>query len=185
MFELLPTRIDGCVVLRPRMARDERGSFVKTVHRDFFTQHGLASDFAESYYSISRRGVLRGMHLQMPPHDHAKLVYCVRGSVQDAVLDLRKGSPTEGRHALVELSAEAGTLIYIGVGLAHGYYVQSKEAIVMYHVTTVYAPESDAGVRWNSAGIPWPVDQPILSPRDRALPALADFNSPFVYSAQR
>lgn len=183
MFELVATAIPGCLEVRPRLLADERGHFVKVFHRDIFAAAGLASHFAEEYYSVSRRGVVRGLHFQRPPMDHAKLVYCVAGRIQDAVVDLRAGSPTLGRHALVELSAEAGNMLYIPSGLAHGFCVLSESATLVYKVTSVYSPEHDAGILWDSVGIPWAEREPILSARDRGHPALADFASPFVYEA--
>ncbi len=165
------TAIPGCYELTPRILSDERGVFVKTFHEGIFKEHGLTTDWREEYYSVSRRGVLRGLHFQLPPHDHDKLVYCTAGVVLDAVADLRKGSPAYGGHVMLELSAEKGNMLYIPRGLAHGFYVKSEAATMMYKVSSVYAPEHDAGILWNSAGIPWPDENPILSDRDRQLPA--------------
>ncbi len=180
-FELITTSLRGCLEIRPRLLDDERGRFVKVFHQAAFASAGLATEFVEEYYSVSRRGVIRGLHFQHPPRDHAKLVYCVAGRVQDAVVDLRVGSPTEGRHALVELSAETGNMVYIPSGLAHGFCVLSDSATLVYKVTSVHSPEHDAGIRWDSAGIPWAVTAPILSERDRQHPGLAGFASPFSY----
>lgn len=181
LFELVATGLPGCFEIRPRMFDDDRGRFVKVFRRDVFAAAGLATDFAEEFYSVSRRGVIRGLHFQLPPMDHAKLVYCVAGRVQDAVVDLRVGSPTHGGHGVVELSADAGNMLYIPRGLAHGFCALSETAILVYKVTSVYSPEHDAGIRWDSAGIPWAVDVPILSARDYRHPKLADFVSPFIY----
>jgi len=180
-MDLLPLALPGCFELRPRVLKDERGCFVKTFHRDVFRAHGLVTEFAEEYYSSSRRGVIRGLHFQTPPHEHTKIVYCVSGSVTDAVVDLRKGSPAFGQHVLLELSADKANMVYLPPGVAHGFCVRSETALLMYKVTTVYAPHHDAGIRWNSAGIPWDVREPILSPRDLSFPTFADFASPFIY----
>lgn len=181
------TAIPGCLLLRPVVRGDARGAFVKTFHNEVFAEHGLADRFTEEYFSISQRGVLRGLHFQLPPHDHAKLVCVLRGSIYDAVVDLRRGSPTYGQYASFELSADLDgySMLYIPHGLAHGFYAREDQTITLYHCTTVYAPNSDAGVRWDSAGIDWPPGEtaPILSERDRRFPALADFDSPFVYEA--
>jgi dTDP-4-dehydrorhamnose 3,5-epimerase len=182
-FRLRPLGLPGCHEILPTVARDRRGSFVKTFHREAFAAAGLAHDFAEEYYSVSRQGVLRGLHFQVPPRDHAKLVYCVAGSVLDALLDLRRGSPTYGEHRLVTLSSRRRNLVYVAPGLAHGFYVTSRSATLVYKTTTVHAPDCDRGVRWDSAGIPWPDREPVLSDRDRGFPALADFDSPFVHAA--
>nr|MDA8101138.1 dTDP-4-dehydrorhamnose 3,5-epimerase [Nitrospiraceae bacterium] len=173
--------IPGCLELTPRVMLDERGSFVKTFHQGMFSDQGLETRFAEEYYSRSRRGVLRGLHFQMPPHDHIKMVYCVSGSVLDVVVDLRKGSPAYGRHVQIELTADKANMLYIPRGLAHGFFVTGDHAIMLYNVTTVYAPEHDSGIRWDSAGIPWPSTTPIISKRDGAFPSLADFTSPFTF----
>lgn len=176
------TTIPGCFNIFPDVRRDERGSFVKTFHKELFVERELEHAFAEEYYSVSRQGVLRGLHFQLPPHQHAKLVYCIDGQVMDAVVDLRRGSPSYGQHAVFDLNAEAANVLYIPPGLAHGFYTLSEQATLIYKVTTVYAPESDAGILWNSAGIPWPDEKPLLSPRDQSFPWLDRFDSPFLLS---
>lgn len=179
MFSVRPSKLAGCVELQPRVMDDARGRFVKVFHEEAFAQAGLATAFAEEYYSVSRQGVIRGLHFQLPPMDHVKMVYCVAGEVLDAVLDLRLGSPTYGEVALFSLSAEKANSIYIPKGMAHGFCALSPEAVMVYKVGSVYAPAHDAGILWSSAGIDWPVAQPILSERDTSFPALADFVSPF------
>jgi dTDP-4-dehydrorhamnose 3,5-epimerase len=180
-LEKIPTAIPGCFELRPPVAADARGRFVKTFQREWFERHGLRTDWAEQYYSVSRRGVARGLHFQLPPHDHAKLVYCVDGEVMDAAVDLRVGSPAFGRHACVVLSAAMGNMLYLEPGLAHGFYASSDPATVVYNVTSVHVPSHDAGILWSSAGIPWPDAAPRMSERDLGFPRLAEFESPFRY----
>jgi dTDP-4-dehydrorhamnose 3,5-epimerase len=175
------TSLPGVLEIKPAVMDDHRGVFVKTFHEDLFAECGLATRFAEEYYSVSRQRVLRGLHFQLPPHEHTKMVYCVWGRILDAVVDLRVGSPTLGRFALIELTAERPSVVYVPSGLAHGFYVLSDVAVVMYKVSTVYAPEYDGGILWNSAGVPWPDPEPILSERDRRFIAFADFRSPFRY----
>jgi dTDP-4-dehydrorhamnose 3,5-epimerase len=162
--------------------RDARGSFVKTFQKDLFQAHGLVTEFAEEYYSTSRQNVLRGLHFQLPPHDHVKLVGCLDGEVMDAVLDLRSGSPTYGRHVHTRLRADDGVWVYLPRGLAHGFYTLSATALMAYKTSTAYAPTHDAGVLWNSAGIPWPCEMPILSDRDRQHAPFAQFLTPFVFN---
>jgi dTDP-4-dehydrorhamnose 3,5-epimerase len=178
-MERIPTELSGCFQLRPFFAEDERGTFVKTFHTERFAELGLPVDWLEEYYSNSHRGVIRGMHFQTPPHDHEKLVYCMQGRVLDVVVDLRKASPTFGRHMSVELDAARGHGLLIPKGMAHGFLALTADVLMAYKVTTVYAPANDAGIRWDSFGFDWGVDQPIVSARDRAHPALADFHSPF------
>lgn len=182
MFELVPSKLAGCVALQPKAFSDARGRFVKVFHEGAFRELGLHTDFAEEYYSVSHRHVIRGLHFQTPPHDHVKLVYCVQGDVLDVVLDLRVGSPTFGQHATFHLSADAANSIYIPKGMAHGFCALSEQAIMVYKVSTVYAPHNDAGVRWDSAGIDWPTSSPIVSARDAGFAGLGQFDSPFVYA---
>jgi dTDP-4-dehydrorhamnose 3,5-epimerase len=121
------------------------------------------------------------MHIQLPPVDHIKMVYCVQGKVMDAVIDLRIGSPTYGRHEIFELSAEKANSIYIPKGMAHGFCALSENTIMVYKVSTLYSPPHDSGLLWNSAGISWPISEPILSERDQSFPTLSQFESPFRY----
>jgi len=178
-MQILKTKIFGCYEIYPVVLKDERGAFVKTLRSDIFRDNGLATDFVEEYYTISRKRVLRGLHFQNPPMAHHKIVYCPVGEVIDAVLDLRKGSPTYGQHLLFNLSAEKANLIYVPEGLAHGFYVKSATALMMYKVTTHYAPELDSGILWSSAGIPWPDSNPIISKRDSVFISFSEFNSSF------
>ncbi len=182
MFELIQTPIAGCYEIQPKVLSDERGCFVKTFHRTEFGYRDLQLDFDEEYYSVSRAGVIRGLHFQLPPMDHVKLVYCVSGSVFDAVLDLRIGSPSYGQSFSTELSATKGNGLYIPKGLAHGFAVTSESAILTYKVSTVYSPQHDAGILWNSANIDWPITDPTLSSRDQSFVPLSDFQSPFHFS---
>jgi dTDP-4-dehydrorhamnose 3,5-epimerase len=182
MFALSQAAIPGCFEIAPRVLDDARGRFVKVFHRDAFAELGLSTDFAEEYYSRSHKGVVRGMHFQTPPHEHVKLVYCVQGEVFDVVLDLRRGSPTYGKAASFRLSAECGNYLYIPKGLAHGFCALTEDATMVYKVGTVYAPQHDSGVLWNSIGIDWPVDEPLVSARDAAFAPLSQFESPFVYA---
>jgi dTDP-4-dehydrorhamnose 3,5-epimerase len=175
------TSLPGCCELQPQVRRDARGTFVKVFEREAFRSLDLRTDFAEEYYSTSLQGVLRGMHFQVPPYEHAKLVYCVHGSVLDAVIDLRRGSPTFGHYTTLDLSAAHGNALYVPAGLAHGFYVLSEVAIMVYMVTSSYAPAADKGVRWDSVPIPWPVSNPVLSERDRDFPLLKDWESPFIW----
>lgn len=178
-MELIPTSLEGCFQVHPLFVEDVRGTFVKTFHSERFAELGLPVDWREEYYSSSREGVIRGMHFQTPPHDHEKLVYCMQGRVLDVIVDLRKQSPTFGHHVAVELDAARGHGMLIPKGMAHGFLALTKAVLMAYKVSTVYAPTSDAGIRWDSFGLDWGVDQPIISERDRVHPSLADFASPF------
>ena len=173
------TGIPGCVLIRPRVFVDARGRLVKTFHADFFAELGLQTDFREEYYSVSHEGVLRGLHFQLPPHDHVKCVTCLQGSLFDVVVDLRTQSPTFKQHYTVTLDDADCALLYIPPGLAHGFYTLSESAIFLNRTTTVYDADTDTGIRWDSCGIDWPDTAPILSDKDREMIALDEFTSPF------
>jgi len=158
---------------------DQRGCFRKTFQDSVFRQLGMPVDFSEEYYSVSKKNVLRGLHFQLPPMDHEKIVYCPLGKVMDVVVDLRKKSDSFGQYQIFDLSAEKGNMIYIPKGFAHGFYTLSDEAIMMYKVTSLYSKEHDSGILWSSLGIPWPTTSPILSERDQSFLHLSDFDSPF------
>lgn len=181
MFDLKPSNLAGCFELQPKAFQDARGRFVKVFHEQAFAAQGLETNFTEEYYSVSYKNVIRGMHFQLPPMDHVKMVYCVEGEVMDAVVDLRVGSPTYGQYALFDLSATKANSIYIPKGMAHGFCVRSEQAIMVYKVSTIYSPAHDGGILWNSASIPWPITQSILSTRDESFPRLDQFVSPFRY----
>lgn len=178
-IQFTESKLPGCYVVQFPVFDDYRGHFVKTIQRSVFEAHGLEGDFRECFYSTSFDGVLRGMHFQTPPSDHAKLVYCTVGAIYDVALDLRVGSPTYGKHEVYELSSGASNAVYLPRGIAHGFVVRQGPAVMVYHVTSEHVPSDDQGVRWDSFGAVWPVETPIVSERDRGFTALADFVSPF------
>jgi len=175
------TGIPGCLEITPPVFTDDRGTFVKTFIQDEFTSHGLVAGFAEEYFTVSIRNVLRGLHFQTPPFDHYKIVSCLAGRVLDAVVDLRVGSPAFGRHELFELDAAQRKILYLPPGVAHGFYAVTDQALMTYKVTTAYSSAHDSGVLWSSAGIPWPCTQPVISARDAGFQSLDVFESPFIF----
>lgn len=178
-MELVPTELPGLQIIRPRIFRDERGSFVKTFHAGQFRELDLDFEPREEFFSTSAKSVIRGMHFQLPPAAHSKLVYCITGLVLDVVLDLRENSPTFGRSYAHELSAANREMLFIPIGFAHGFLALDDDATMVYQTSTVHSPVHDAGVRWDSFGFDWPVKIPLLSDRDKKFPALGDFASPF------
>ncbi len=178
-FEKKATAIPGCYEIQPVVRKDARGRFLKVLHAPEFKKLGLETRFTEEYYSVSRKGVLRGLHFQEPPAALTKLVFCAEGEVFDAVLDLRRKSKTYGKAFTARLSAEKGNMLYVPKGCAHGFYTLSKKAVMFYKTSAVYSPEHDKGVRWDSAGIRWPAGKKLLSPRDKGFAALASFVTPF------
>lgn len=181
MFSINSSHLAGCFEVQPKVFQDERGQFVKTFHIQAFAEYGLETNFSEEYYSISHKNVVRGLHFQLPPMDHVKMVYCVAGEVLDVVIDLRVGSPTYGQYVLFELSSAKANSVYIPKGMAHGFCVRSEQAIMMYKVSTIYSPAHDAGILWNSLNIPWLTKDAVLSARDQNFPTFAQFESPFCY----
>ena len=172
------TDFEGLKVLRNFVSHDSRGIFVKTFNKGQFEQAGLFFEVHESYYSVSGQDVLRGMHFQLPPHAHEKLVYVTQGHILDVVVDLRVASATYQQTFSLSLEAHTHAL-FIPQGFAHGFLTLSPTATVVYSVATGYEPSADAGIRWDSLDFAWPVSQPVISERDRAFPTLADFVSPF------
>ena len=183
-MEKVETKIPGCFLIKPNVFSDHRGKFVKVMQESAFERFDIYSHFREEFYTTSSMGVLRGMHFQLPPRGQHKIVYCVQGQALDAVLDLRKGSPTYGMFELFELSEFNSYSLYIPKGLAHGFYAQSEKVTLVYKVTEEYFPHGDAGIHWNSAGIPWPNLNPIVSTRDVNLQNFKEFISPFEYSLE-
>lgn len=178
LFKLINTNIEGCYKLKVQSHHDNRGFFIKTFHAETFKKYGLADSFKEVFYSYSYKNVLRGLHFQVPPHDHDKLVYCISGKIFDVVLDIRKNSKTYGKFYISELNANEGDMLYISSGMAHGFYALT-DSIMVYQVTSLHASKSDCGILWNSANIPWPNMYPILSERDKTFMKFEEFISPF------
>jgi dTDP-4-dehydrorhamnose 3,5-epimerase len=174
-----PTAIAGCAVVELTHHHDERGEFVKVFQSSVTRAAGDDPDISELFWSRSRRGVVRGLHFQVPPHAHTKLVTIIAGQALDAVVDLRVGSPTHGTCVTVGLDAAAPVGVVVPIGCAHGFQALADDTVVLYATSTEHHPESDVGVRWDSAGIAWPIADATTSARDAAFPALADFVSPF------
>ncbi|MCD4812551.1 dTDP-4-dehydrorhamnose 3,5-epimerase [bacterium] len=181
MLGFQKTDLEGVLVMEAKIVQDERGAFVKNYQAEMFREQGIDFTMQECFYSVSKKGVLRGMHFQSPPCDHAKMVFVPSGSIHDVVLDIRAGSPTYGRAVEMMLSGENRRSLYIPAGFAHGFLVESDQAIVVYQVSTQYAPDHDHGIRWDSFGYPWENTEPVVSERDRALPDWELFQTPFQY----
>jgi len=182
-MRLIETGLPGLALLEPKVFRDERGFFLETYSEAAFDSLGIRARFVQDNHAYSRQaGVLRGLHFQLPPFAQAKLAWVVRGSVLDVVLDLRRDSPTYGKSYSVELSAENMLRLFIPRGFAHGYLTLVPDTEFLYKVDASYAPQADSGIFWNDPdlGIAWTVAEPALSAKDRSLPRLKDFNSPFV-----
>ena len=151
----------GTWLYRLNCFRDSRGYFVKTYLGSALEAQGVHFNFAEEFYSSSKRDVIRGMHFQRPPHDHMKLVYCPVGGVRDVLLDLRPG-PGYGRFASVELREQNPCFILIPQGVAHGFLALTDDAVMVYKTSTEHAPTHDCGVRWDSFGFDWQCPTPVM-----------------------
>jgi dTDP-4-dehydrorhamnose 3,5-epimerase len=173
--KLLKSDLPGVIVLEPHIHRDQRGFFLESWQRRRFARHGLDLEFVQDNLVHSRRGILRGLHYQYP-RQQGKLVQTLLGEIFDVAVDIRSGSPTFGQWFGCTLSADNRRQLYIPEGFAHGYHVLGEEALVMYKCTEYYAPEDEGGIIWDDPdlAIDWPGRQPILSPKDRELPRLAD-----------
>ena len=168
--------IPDVILIEPKVFPDERGFFMESYKYSEFAAFGIEKHFVQDNRSRSTRGVLRGLHYQKAPKAQGKLVRVVVGEIFDVGVDIRKDSPTYGKWVGEVLSAENKRMLYIPAGFAHGFCVLSKEAEVLYKTTEEYAPEYDAGIIWNDPdiGINWPIERPILSKKDAALPMLRE-----------
>lgn len=182
-FRFEPLEIPDVILVEPTVHGDPRGSFMEVYRRTAFREGGVEVEFVQDNLARSERGVLRGLHYQLPPKAQGKLVWCSRGEVFDVAVDLRGGSPSFARWVGVRLRADAPRLLYVPPGFAHGYCVLSEEADVAYKVTAEYDPELDRGIRWDDPeiAVEWPLDEPRLSARDRGLPPLSEASLPFRY----
>lgn len=173
------TFIEGLEILSPRVTEDPRGSFFKIYQINNFEELGLPTDWREEYFSISKKDVIRGMHFQIQPHDHDKMVTCIQGAVLDVVIDLRKASKTYEQVFSAELNAQNKHVLVIPKGCAHGFLSLQDNSMMFYKVSTVYSPANDKGIRWNSIDFDWPIENALVSERDHNHPALSDYESPF------
>ena len=182
-MNVIKTDIEGILILEPRVFEDSRGYFFESYSKKNFDSEAFGVEFVQDNESCSSQGVMRGLHFQRPPFTQAKLVRCVRGRVLDVAVDIRKGSPTYGRHVAVELTEENHRQFFIPKGFAHGFAVLSDTAVFQYKCDNYYAPQADGGISIADAslGIDWRIDPrcAILSEKDLKHPLLKDFDSPF------
>lgn len=174
-MKVTETSLPGVLLIEPRVFGDERGYFLESWNADRYAAAGVPGGFVQDNLSLSRRGVLRGLHLQHP-HGQGKLVSVLQGEVFDVAVDVRVGSRSYGRWVGEYLSADNKRQLYIPDGFAHGFLVTSAEALFSYKVTTYYDPAAEQTIAWNDAtiGVAWPTSDPMLSPKDAAAAVLAD-----------
>lgn len=185
-MEVIKTKIEGVLIIEPRVFGDDRGYFFESFNaREFAEKTNLQVNFVQDNESMSHYGVVRGLHFQLPPYAQSKLVRVVKGRVLDIAVDIREGSPTYGKHVSVELTEDNHRQFFMGKGFAHGFSVLSDVAIFQYKCDAFYAPQSEGAIAWNDPdlAIDWciPADKVILSEKDKKHPFLRDFKSPFKY----
>ena len=183
-----PLQIDGLCLITPSKHGDDRGFFSEVFRRDLLLKHGIDAVFVQdNHASSAERGVIRGLHYQLPPSAQGKLVRCARGAILDVAVDIRHGSPTFGRHVATELSASNWRQIWVPPGFAHGYVTLEPDSEVLYKTTSYYHPTAERGIAWNdpALGIDWRLSasQAVLSAKDQRNPPLAEVEVPFTYAA--
>ncbi|MFQ5941270.1 MAG: dTDP-4-dehydrorhamnose 3,5-epimerase [Nitrososphaerales archaeon] len=175
--------IPDIIMIEAQAFMDDRGFFTEVFKQSVFSANGIGTSFTQDNYSHSIKGVLRGLHYQLNPRPQTKLVWVTSGEIFDVAVDIRKGSPTYGKWLGEVLSTKNHRMLYIPVGFAHGFFVLSNGADVVYKVSEEYAPEYDRGIIWNDREIriKWPLENPLLSKKDASLPSLRDAENNFVY----
>ncbi len=174
-MNVIKTEIEGLLILEPKIFRDDRGFFVETFQAARYAALGIGP-FVQDNWSRSKRGVLRGLHFQVPPKAQGKLVSVTRGAAWDVAVDIRKESSTFGKHVAVELSDANGRQFWVPPGFAHGFIALTDDTDFLYKVTEVYAPECEGAIRWDdpALAIPWPISEPLVSGKDCQAPLLKD-----------
>ena len=174
-MKVTKTELEGVLIIEPKVYSDSRGSFYESYVKKKYIENGICDEFIQDNHSVSRKGVLRGLHYQQDPQQ-AKLVRVTRGEVFDVAVDIRKDSPTFGKWSGVRLSEKNYRQLYIPIGFAHGFCVLSETAEFLYKCSEYYAPSGERGIFWNDSdiGIEWPIKDPVLSEKDKTLPRLRD-----------
>lgn len=179
-MEIERTDFEDLLIIKGTSLLDNRGKFLKLFNFDFFKDKNLNTAFKEFYYSVSKKDVIRGMHFQLPPLQHSKLVYVSHGKILDVVIDLRKSSLTYNKYFSIELNDANGDYLYIPEGFAHGFISLENDTIVNYAQTSCYSKEHDSGILYNSFGFEWSIQNPIISNRDLSFEKITNFESPFL-----
>lgn len=173
-MKLIETELSGVILVEKTAFEDERGFFSKTYNQDAFENAGLVGVFEETFFSMSKKNVIRGMHYQKKPFEHDKLVSVISGEIVDVIVCIDNESEEYGCSTEISLSSSSPYSVYIKKGYAHGFLTTSEEAVVLYQTTKGYSPENDTGVHYQSFDYDWPVAEPLISHRDMGLPKLGD-----------
>lgn len=178
-MKIIKTQFEGLYIMETICFQDNRGGFQKLFNYDFFKQNGLDCDFKEFYYSVNKKNVLRGMHFQLPPFEHTKVVYVSFGRIKDVVVDLRKESFTFGKCFSIELDDQKAQYVYIPKGFAHGFISLKDNSVVNYAQTSCYSKDHDCGILHTSIDFDWGINNPIVSSRDLSFETLQNFKTQF------
>ena len=175
-FTFKKLKLPEIILVEPKVFHDDRGFFLESYKESDFKNNGINETFLQDNHSLSKKGVLRGLHYQHNPKSQGKLVRVLKGKVWDIAVDIRKESPTFKKYVFDELSEENNKMLYIPVGFAHGFVALTDNVHLVYKCTSEYSHEHDAGIRWDDPdlGIDWPVDNPLVSEKDEQLPYLKD-----------
>ena len=179
-MKLIKTKIKGAFIVLDQFKEDSRGAFCKFYNDEKFKLKNLNFQSKEIYYNISNKNVIRGMHFQIPPYDHSKLIKCIYGEILDVILDIRKESSTYLKYDTINLKENDGKSIYLPSGVAHGFLSLKEKTMVLYNVSSIYSPDHDKGILWNSFGLKWPCSSPIISKRDQNFERINLFKTPFL-----
>jgi dTDP-4-dehydrorhamnose 3,5-epimerase len=180
-MEILPTPIPDLLIIQPKVFEDERGYFFESYSKALFEKNGIHVDFIQDNQSLSQKGVLRGLHFQNPPFAQAKLVRVIKGAILDVAVDIRKNSPTYGKHFDIELDENSKTMLWIPAGFAHGFLTLANDTIFSYKCSNVYNKASEDCILWNdeTIAINWRITDPILSDKDKQGKSFNEFSSEF------
>ena len=180
-FKFTRMSIPDVVLIEPQIFKDERGFFLENFKKSIFEDNGITQTFVQDNFSYSLKGVIRGLHFQIPPKSQAKLVSVLKGEIFDVAVDIRPNSPTFGKWISENLSENNHKTLYVPEGFAHGFCVLSDDAYVLYKTTQEFSSEHEGGIVWNDSdlNISWPIGNPILSKKDKLLPTLKKFNNLF------
>ncbi|MBC7092097.1 MAG: dTDP-4-dehydrorhamnose 3,5-epimerase [Nitrososphaeria archaeon] len=180
-FEFKKLSIPDVILVKPKVFYDNRGFFMESYEKTSFEKAGIKGEFVQDNHSLSQGGVIRGLHFQKNPYAQAKLVRCVRGAIYDVAVDLRTKSPTYGKYVSIILSEANKYMVYIPRGFAHGFAALTDRVEVLYKVDNIYSPQSEGGLIWNDPdiNIEWPIDEPILSEKDKKWPKLKELGKIF------
>lgn len=180
-MQIKTTPIEGLLIIEPQIFNDPRGYFYESYNKAKMYEAGIDTEFVQDNQSLSQKGIVRGLHFQAAPYAQAKLVRVIQGAVMDVAVDIRKNSPTYGQHFAIELSAENKTMFFIPPGFAHGFETLADNTLFLYKCSNLYNKESEGGLLWNDEqlNIQWQTKNPLVSDKDKVLPTLNNFVSPF------